>query len=359
MTKVLLRINGRGNAWPVPLGQEHPFYSPNLGEDYANASFSIISVEGSSIARETIRWEVLIDAGHGIVPFLLKHNNRIPEAIVLTHPHFDHILGIDWIVQSYYRFNHKKAYPVYATKPCWNAVLRTLPHLERLVDFIELRQGVETEIEGIAGLKIISYPVYHGEHAPGASILCFRVTTSLGKTGKAVFSGDLLLPLLRNEDYACLTNANYLIADANNRFPYPRTNHWSITDSPKITTETDFFNTWKAGLSPVNLITLHIHMDERIKNGTYFSDFMKEQEKELTMPFNVFEFVKRIKPQNTLLVHYSGWEDKKYYNQEILNETQLEKWITEEAAKKNIPTRFIVPKVGETFLFTKSLNPTQ
>ena len=84
---------------------------------------------------------MLIDAGHGIVPFLLKHNNRIPEAIVLTHPHFDHILGIDWIIQSYYRFNHKKAYPVYATKPCWNTVLRTLPHLRELVIFFELKPG--------------------------------------------------------------------------------------------------------------------------------------------------------------------------------------------------------------------------
>jgi len=183
---------------------------------------------------------------------------------------------------------------------------------------------------------------------------CFTYITSFKETAKAVFSGDLLLPLLRNKDYACLTNADYLIVDANNRFPYPRTNHWSITDPPKITTETDFFNTWKAGLSPVNLITLHIDMDERIENGTFFSDFMKEQEKEFTMPFNVFEFVRRIKPQNTLLVHYSGWEDKKYYNQEILNETQLEKWIIQEAKKNHIPTSFKVPKVGETFLLLTS-----
>ncbi|MCK4466315.1 MAG: MBL fold metallo-hydrolase [Bacteroidales bacterium] len=352
MTKVLLRINGRGNAWPVPLGQEHPFYSPNLGEDYANASFSIISVEGDSIAKETIKWEVLIDAGHGIVPFLLKHNNRIPEAIVLTHPHFDHILGIDWIIQSYYRFNDKKAYPVYATKPCWNTILRTLPHLRELVNFFELKPGEETGIKSIADLEITSYPVYHGEHAPGASLLSFRVASDTGKTAKAVFSGDLLLPLLRNEDYACLTNADYLIADGNNRFPYPRTNHWSITDPLKLTNETDFFNTWKAGLSPVNLITPHIHMDERIEDDPYFSVFMEEQKKEIDQPYNVFEFVSRIKPENTLLVHYGGWEDKKYYNQEILNDTQLEKWITQEAVNKNIPTRFIVPKVGETFLIT-------
>jgi hypothetical protein len=354
MTKIFLRINGRGNAWPVPLGQEHPFYSPNLGEDYANASFSIIEIEGDSITKETIKWEVLIDGGHGIVPFLLKYNNRIPEAIVLTHPHIDHILGIDWIIQSYYRFNDKKLYPVYATKPCWDKLISTFPHLQKAVNFIELRHGIETKIEGIAELKIIPYPVYHGESAPGASLLSFQVTTKSGKTEKVVFSGDLLLPLLRKTDYGYLNNAAYFITDGNNRFPYPRTNHWSITDSPQITAGIDFFNTWKAELIPLNLIAPHIHMDERIEENPYFSVFMEEEKKEFNLPFNVFEFVKRIKPQNTLLVHYSGWEDKKYHQQDILNEIQLQNWIDKEATKKNIPTRFIVPKVGETFLLLTS-----
>ena len=42
MNKYYLRINGRGNAWPIPLGQKHPFYSSGDEIDYANASFSIM-----------------------------------------------------------------------------------------------------------------------------------------------------------------------------------------------------------------------------------------------------------------------------------------------------------------------------
>jgi hypothetical protein len=40
MSQVKVRIKGRGNAWPVFLGQEHPFYDRNNIEDLANVSFS-------------------------------------------------------------------------------------------------------------------------------------------------------------------------------------------------------------------------------------------------------------------------------------------------------------------------------
>jgi hypothetical protein len=33
MSTNAIRINGRGNAWPVLLGQSHPMYSPNIAED--------------------------------------------------------------------------------------------------------------------------------------------------------------------------------------------------------------------------------------------------------------------------------------------------------------------------------------
>ena len=80
MSTTAIRINGRGDAWPVLLGQSHPMYSPNIAEDYANTSYSIVGYEGSKPLTENIQWEILIDAGHGIVPFLLKNNNRIPDA---------------------------------------------------------------------------------------------------------------------------------------------------------------------------------------------------------------------------------------------------------------------------------------
>ena len=128
MSNVFIRVNGRGNAWPIPLGEEHPFYSSENIEDYANASFSIIGTEEDLIKNDNINWEILIDAGHGTIQYLLKHENRIPEAIVLTHSHIDHTLSIDWIIQSYYQLNNrKKRYPIYASKLCWDNTFKSFP----------------------------------------------------------------------------------------------------------------------------------------------------------------------------------------------------------------------------------------
>jgi len=107
MSKIKVRINGRGNAWPVILGQEHSFYNRNNPEDLANASCSILKSKTDQPKEDDIEWDLMIDAGHGTVQYLLKNCNRIPETVFITHPHIDHTLGLDWIVQSYYK-RHKK-----------------------------------------------------------------------------------------------------------------------------------------------------------------------------------------------------------------------------------------------------------
>ena len=135
MDNWFLRINGRGNAWPVPIGQVHPFYSHSGEHEYENASFSLMRFSNELKTREHLEYELMIDAGHGSIPFLLNSYNRIPDALFITHPHFDHILGIDWIAQSYYRFNNKQRYPLYATENCWQTILKTIPHLSELIDF--------------------------------------------------------------------------------------------------------------------------------------------------------------------------------------------------------------------------------
>ena len=39
MSKYFIRVNGVGNAWPVPLGTGHPFYDAGEPEQLANVSF--------------------------------------------------------------------------------------------------------------------------------------------------------------------------------------------------------------------------------------------------------------------------------------------------------------------------------
>lgn len=82
---VFIRYHGTGNAWPVPLGSEHPFYDRTDSVQLANAAYSInVTSDGEEI-------EVLLDAGHGIIQRLLATSNKIPDVLCLTHGHLDQL----------------------------------------------------------------------------------------------------------------------------------------------------------------------------------------------------------------------------------------------------------------------------
>lgn len=332
-----LRINGRGNAWPIQIGKKHAMYHENETIDYANASFSICKSKNSTYNKNELDWEVLIDAGHGIIPFILKHHNRIPEAIVLTHAHFDHILGVDWIVQSHYRQN-KSPYPIYASKSCMKAFKIVFHHLEGLVNWQIIEVGTKIEISEAPGLYVNSFPAFHGYSAKGATMLLFSEETS---NKKVLLTGDILCPLIRQQDFHLMQNLDLLIADCNNRFPYPQSNHWSFL--PKENKEellTKFYDEFEF----VNI--LKPHFDSDIEK-CYVLDLISEINETKDLFWSISDFVNKVKPTTTALIHYSGSEDEKYYNEKILNSEELEKWAN--SSLDNSPTKVIVPKTGNVY----------
>ncbi|NOZ45373.1 MAG: MBL fold metallo-hydrolase [Chlorobi bacterium] len=338
-----LKFNGVGNAWPVKLGQVHNFYSKNNFNDLANASYSIISHKTSEpLNKENINWEILIDAGHGTVQNLITSYNRIPEAIILTHPHFDHILGVDWIVQSYYRVYNKK-YPVYASKLCWQETLRILPHLNSIVEFIELIPGELIKIKEANNLELYSFPVFHGTSAPGAHLLAFNIFNN-NTAHKVVFTGDVLCTFLREKDIKFLQNTTHLIIDSNNRFPYPGSNHWSITSKlPEKYNGDIYFRKNKKINNIAYYSSAHISSVLSKQSYSYFNDLFSDS----IIDYCVLDFVNHINAKNVYLVHYSGAEDEKYYHQEILNKENLRNWINYESKLLNINSNFIVPKATD------------
>jgi ribonuclease BN (tRNA processing enzyme) len=138
-SSTFIRVNGRGNAWPVFLGSSSEFYDAGNSEDLSNASFSIINYFESKNDPAKINWEVLIDAGNHTVPFLIQHGNRIPNAVLLTHGHMDHTLGLDWVAQSrYYLSDKREKLSVYATFQVWKFVVQSYPHLQKIITFKSL-----------------------------------------------------------------------------------------------------------------------------------------------------------------------------------------------------------------------------
>ena len=333
-----LVVHGRGNAWPVPLGETHPFYDKNNPRDLSNAAFSLVASDHDKITAD-----VLVDAGHGTIQSLITGSNRIPDCICLTHGHMDHTLSVDWVVQSFWRHHDKmRLFPLFATAPVYRFLLRSYTHLESLIEFRELEYGVTILMEDARPFRLTAYPFYHGLSAVGASMLLFET-----EEHRVLFTGDLLSPLLRQEDYERIKGVDLLVVDTNNRFPWPRTNHWSFAGHPQVSMKrSEALNEYLEGLTWTDVTAPHDSAGYSESSRNYFIQLEEEWEL-VNQPFTILEFLQRIDPQRIVPVHYSGAEDLKYYNDSILSGQELLSWISQTAQSSGLYPRFIIPEAGQ------------
>ena len=332
---LLLRYLGTGNAWPVPLGSEHPFYDRTDSAQLANSAYSLYAMDGNEEV------ELLVDAGHGIVQRLLAYSNKIPDALCLTHSHLDHVASVDWIVQSYIKqHQYPEAYPIYSSLPVYLTLIKSFPHLEGLIDFNELIPGVPQSISGL--FQVTSYPVFHGERSSGASMLLVEACNR-----RVLFTGDLLTPLLRSKDYDILKHIDLVVSDANNRFPYPKSNHWSIDESPDQKRIDQLYPEYYDRLLLKSYLTApHQRMAFHLSYHRFFEEYFA------TPPdfqcFTVFDFIRSIEPKSVHLVHYSGSEDEKHYKKPRLSPSELKSWVDERSAILKLAPVITLPGPGDT-----------
>lgn len=335
---VQLVVHGRGNAWPVPLGETHPFYNRNDPRDLSNASFSIQALTNHEIAAD-----VLVDAGHGTIQSLITGSNRIPDSICLTHGHMDHTLSVDWVVQSFWRrYDRKRLYPIYATSQVYQFLVRSYPHLESLMEFRELEFGIPSRMGNAESFIVTAYPAFHGQGAAGASMLLF------GAEGRRVlFTGDLLLPLLREQDYHELKNVDLLVVDSNNRFPWPRTNHWSFAGHPSSPdTRGEVLSRYLEQLTWEKVVEPHTLSSRRKAHRTYFQQ-LKSEWNVNRQATTILEFLHRITPGVVVPVHYSGAEDQRHYHEQVMTGRDLLSWASAVARNSGIDPDFLVPQPGQ------------
>jgi glyoxylase-like metal-dependent hydrolase (beta-lactamase superfamily II) len=125
--ELLLRVNGHQAAWLGDLYQDSSRDVALHQDAYrrANTSVSLIVREGDEVLLH-----VLIDVGMGALNSLLDyqrqaHVNRI-DALLLTHPHFDHIAGLDWLANMVRRSDvpgQEKPLPLYCSLPCYEEAI--------------------------------------------------------------------------------------------------------------------------------------------------------------------------------------------------------------------------------------------
>jgi hypothetical protein len=343
---IKIRVNGRAPAWPVLLGEQHPFYPIVSAGELGSASFSILAADKDF--NDRICWEVLVDAGHNTVPFLLQQGNRIPEAIVLTHGHPDHILGIDWIVQSLIRRGNSSAgYPVYCTRGVWQMLINAYPHLVGVIRHIELLPGRNRLIEETGDLSVTAFPVFHGMGAMGASMLLFE-QKKIG-SHPILFTGDLLCPILRRKDFQTIERVKKLFIDTNNRFPDPGSNHISFARKIPGTKEDPFLlKNWFQNRKIKDLIQPHAVEPESKEYKWYFEEFLSDWKDIMEIPHTTIDFLAAHNIPFVYLVHYWGWYDSKNYGEALLDEPSLLKWVNSTARTSGLNNiEFCIPKVGE------------
>ena len=220
--ELILRVNGRHGAWPGDLHQESGRDVALHADPYRRANTSV-----SLILRreEEVLLHVLVDAGLGALNSLLDYQckagvNRI-DALCLTHPHFDHIAGLDWLANMCRRSDvpdQPRPLPMYCSMPCYEeAIGRRFPWLRELYSHRNVISGETFSIEGRAGasLRFTPLSVLHGPTAPGAMIYCVE-----GEGRRIVLAWDLLR-LAPNVDDAPLHDADVMLIDSTSWHPQP------------------------------------------------------------------------------------------------------------------------------------------
>lgn len=142
---------------------------------------------------------VLVDCGPDFARQMWEFRIQQLTAVLLTHSHWDHIGGLDYLHHFRSAPNvaeRKPRIPVYATEACWDDVLRGRS-FRYLVDngIIEPHTLFPLQSVTIGPLTITPFPVEHGATAPGAVGFLFE-EQGPEQTVRILYSGDFgrLLP---------------------------------------------------------------------------------------------------------------------------------------------------------------------
>ncbi len=197
----------------------------------------------------------LIDAGAPCVETMVEKGVRAPDALFLTHPHFDHLSDLDRLANSRMRglmvksgvrdFEEAKGLfrplPVVGTEDCLNhpqdgarsrfgyleGLVRWTPisgydrwHSVRRSDGKVCPVTPSVEAQDLSPLEFKALPVRHSKHAPGSCLFIFRFRSEFSREGRGtarnvVISGDFKSmeeQVMKNPD---LRDPACIVLDAN------------------------------------------------------------------------------------------------------------------------------------------------
>ncbi len=174
---------GTGSAWAIPE------YSCDC------AICAKLKEEGEERTRTSILFRgkqtLLIDCGPDIRSQMIHNNVPLPDAILISHEHADHFLGLDDL-HAFRRSVRREEWspiPVYATAEAWQSIEVRFSYL--LGQVIEKRIVVPGQFTVVPGARVLPFKTYHGHSAPGSVGYC--IGFQLGSRGvKVVYTADFM-----------------------------------------------------------------------------------------------------------------------------------------------------------------------
>lgn len=199
MARTLVRVNG---VLPDISTLGNPEKSERAAEVKranltVNTSCSVfVNYDTTSSSSNKQVFHLLIDIGEGVIQSLEKIDlssypefngiiaksststatigSIIPDALLLTHSHDDHVNELPLIISKYFEQNSRKL-DVYCTRECLDQVTDKFPELKSKTNRSDRRIVFNTilpdEAFDVGPLSVIPVSVYHGDNSPPGSVI--------------------------------------------------------------------------------------------------------------------------------------------------------------------------------------------
>jgi phosphoribosyl 1,2-cyclic phosphate phosphodiesterase len=167
------------------------------------------------------RAQILVDTTPDFRQQALRHRIQRLDAILFTHSHADHILGLDEIRR--FNFLQGGAIPCYANGFAWDIIKRSFyyafdgePRLGGGVPQIDAHEIATMEPFAVSGLRVLPVPLWHGR----MPILGYRF-------GNFAYLTDC--NRIPDESWALIAGVDILVLDALRDEPH--TTHFTVAEA--------------------------------------------------------------------------------------------------------------------------------
>jgi phosphoribosyl 1,2-cyclic phosphodiesterase len=185
-------------------------------------------------------FHILVDIGQGIVKSIEKgtsdlgfnSSSFIPDALLITHSHDDHIKELPMLVNKVDESRSNKNLKIFCTRECRDQVIKKFPQLSEKttnnnnrVSFNIVQPDLTSEVGPFSVTPILAD---HGDNSPPGSVI--YIVKLLDK--KIIIGWDFLS--LPNADPNLFWNPDLLILGTQSYNPHPQTGIISVSDAYEL-----------------------------------------------------------------------------------------------------------------------------